>query len=88
MLSNEVYIGRQVWNRSQWVKDPDTGNRKRIIRPEEDIVVKEIPELRIVSQDVWDQVIERQQQQYSKSEKLRAALHENARTGAGPKYLL
>ena len=31
---------------------------------------------------------ERQQQQHIKSENLRAALHEYARTGAGPKYLL
>ena len=25
VLNNELYIGRMVWNRSQWVKDPDTG---------------------------------------------------------------
>lgn len=25
LLNNEIYIGKYVWNRSQWVKDPDTG---------------------------------------------------------------
>jgi site-specific DNA recombinase len=25
ILNNEVYIGRMVWNRSKWTKDPDTG---------------------------------------------------------------
>lgn len=33
LLQNERYIGRVVWNRSQWVKDPDTGIRKRRERP-------------------------------------------------------
>jgi site-specific DNA recombinase len=31
VLANELYIGRVVWNRLRYVKDPDTG--KRVSRP-------------------------------------------------------
>jgi site-specific DNA recombinase len=27
ILNNELYIGRLVWNRLRYVKDPDTGKR-------------------------------------------------------------
>jgi site-specific DNA recombinase len=87
-LSNEIYIGRYVWNRRQWTKDPDTGRRRPTMRPETDRIVVEKPELRIILQELWERVKERQRSQYQKSEKLRAALHKNARTGASPKYLL
>lgn len=26
VLNNELYIGRRVWNRQRYLKDPDTGN--------------------------------------------------------------
>jgi len=28
LLNNELYIGRLVWNRRRWVKDPATGRRR------------------------------------------------------------
>ena len=31
ILNNELYIGRSVWNRQQFIKNPDTG--KRVARP-------------------------------------------------------
>jgi site-specific DNA recombinase len=31
VLNNELYIGRQVWNRQRYLKDPTTG--KRVSRP-------------------------------------------------------
>jgi site-specific DNA recombinase len=40
--------GRYVWNRSQWAKDPDTGRRKYLLRPQSEWVVHTLPELRIV----------------------------------------
>ena len=46
LLCNELYIGRQIWNRSQWIKDPDTGKRKRINRPTDEWILEERPELR------------------------------------------
>lgn len=43
MLRNDRYIGRVVWNRSIWRRDPDTGTRQRIERPESEWVVREGP---------------------------------------------
>ena len=53
VLNNELYIGRLIWNRSQWVKDPDTGKRTRIDRPRDEWHIEERPELRIVSDEQW-----------------------------------
>lgn len=54
MLGNPIYIGRQVWNRTQWVKDPESGRRRRLLRPKEEWVIVEQPELAIVSQEIWE----------------------------------
>ncbi len=54
ILNNELYIGRQVWNRLQYVKDPDTGKRTSRLNPPEDWVITEVPGLRIIPQDLWD----------------------------------
>lgn len=53
ILNNELYAGRLIWNRSQWLKDPDTGKRQRVERPRDEWKVAEVPELRIVSDDLW-----------------------------------
>lgn len=53
VLNNELYIGRAIWNRSQWLKDPDTGKRRRIDRPRDEWMVTEVPQLRIVNADLW-----------------------------------
>ena len=53
ILANEVYLGRVVWNRTRWVKDPDTGIRKRLERPQSDWIVYEDDSLRIVPQTLW-----------------------------------
>jgi hypothetical protein len=29
VLNNEMYIGRIVWNRQRFIKDPETGKRRR-----------------------------------------------------------
>lgn len=54
ILANPIYAGRQIWNRSQWVKHPDTGKRNRRERPESEWVTTEHPELAIVERSVWD----------------------------------
>ncbi|WP_087462555.1 recombinase family protein [Oleiphilus messinensis] len=56
LLNNELYRGRHIWNRSQWLKDPDTGKRVRIERPESEWCVSERQDLRIVSDELWDGV--------------------------------
>jgi DNA invertase Pin-like site-specific DNA recombinase len=59
ILSNPLYVGRLVWNRSQWIKDPDTGKRQRIDRPRHEWREQDRPELRILSDEQWGAVRER-----------------------------
>ncbi len=61
ILNNELYIGRLVWNRQSFVKDPETGRRLARPNPETSWIIKEVPELRIVPQDLWDAVKRRQE---------------------------
>jgi DNA invertase Pin-like site-specific DNA recombinase len=56
LLNNEIYIGRVIWNRRQWVKDPETGSRRYIERPRSEWQEREAPELRIVSAELWERV--------------------------------
>jgi hypothetical protein len=59
LLRNELYVGRQVWNRMHFMKDPATGKRISRMNPASDWVVQDIPELRIVPADLWDAVQQR-----------------------------
>lgn len=56
ILNNPLYMGRYIWNRSDWQKDPDTGQRKRVARPEGEWIVVENKSLRIVSDELWKRV--------------------------------
>lgn len=56
ILNNPIYVGRYIWNRSQWVKDPDSGKRRRLERPEREWRKVELPELRIVADEIWTMV--------------------------------
>jgi DNA invertase Pin-like site-specific DNA recombinase len=60
ILNNELYIGRLVWNRLRYVKDPLTGKRVSRLNPEEDWIIQDVPEMRIVDQELWDRVKARQ----------------------------
>ena len=61
MLRNEIYIGRQIWNRTHFVKRPGTNKRVPRERPSSEWTILDRPELRIVSADLWQRVRERQQ---------------------------
>ncbi len=56
MLNNELYVGRVVWNRRQWLKNPETGKRRYVERPREEWQERDAPELRIIDQALWDAV--------------------------------
>jgi site-specific DNA recombinase len=60
VLNNELYIGKLVWNRLRYVKDPDTGKRRSRLNPEKDWITREVPELRIIPQELWEAVKARQ----------------------------
>lgn len=67
ILCNELYVGRYIWNRSQWVKDPDTGRRQRIERPRADWCIQQRSDLRIVSDALWSAVRARMNTPYRQS---------------------
>ncbi len=56
VLRNELYVGRLVWNRMRFLKDPATGKRVSRANPREEWVTEEVPELRIIDQELWDRV--------------------------------
>ena len=62
LLNNELYVGRLIWNRLRYLKDPTTGKRRSKPNPEDTFVRKDVPHLRIVHQDLWDAVKALQQQ--------------------------
>jgi site-specific DNA recombinase len=53
LLNNELYAGRLIWNRRQWLKDPETGARRYVDRPREEWQTRDVPELRIVPAETW-----------------------------------
>jgi site-specific DNA recombinase len=56
VLRNELYVGRLVWNRLRYAKDPRTGRRVSRINPCEEWIYRDVPELRIVDDDLWNRV--------------------------------
>jgi len=61
ILNNELYVGRRVWNRQKFLKDPISGRRVTRYNPTDQLIVQDAPELRIVSEGLWHQVKDRQQ---------------------------
>lgn len=80
LLNNELYVGRLVWNRQRYVKNPDTGRRLARLNPEEEWVITDVPHLRIIDDELWQAVKARQ-----------AATRNTMKTGIDrarrPKYL-
>jgi site-specific DNA recombinase len=56
MLRRELYVGRIVWNRSRFVKQPGTNKRLRRERPQSEWRITERPELRIIEDPLWNRV--------------------------------
>ena len=52
LINNELYIGKLVWNRLRYIKDPTTGKRVSRINPREKWITTEVPELRIVDDEL------------------------------------
>jgi hypothetical protein len=54
LLLNQLYVGRLVWNKVTMLKNPATG--KRVIRPnpKEKWVIKDVPELAIVTAETFN----------------------------------
>jgi hypothetical protein len=54
ILQNSIYAGEIIWNRVKMVKDPGTGRRISRVNPKDQWIRKQVPELRIVAQEVFD----------------------------------
>jgi site-specific DNA recombinase len=61
ILNNELYLGRLVWNRLRYIKSPDTGRRVSRPNPRSEWLIKEVPELRIISNELWEATKRRQE---------------------------
>ena len=87
ILRNELYIGRLVWNRQHFVKDPVTRKRIPRVNPESEWIVEEVPHLRIVSDELWQAAAERLEEAAAspRSRKIRASRFWERRR---PGYLL
>ena len=85
ILNNEMYVGRVVWNRREYRKNPDSEKRVARHNQREEWVVSEQPNLRIVSDELWASV-KRRQMEVEKSFSRTATNRLNK--AHRPKYLL
>lgn len=53
ILSNPLYAGVRKWNRTKLIKHPDTARRVSRANPQDEWVIEPVPELAIISPDVW-----------------------------------
>ena len=85
ILNNEIYIGRYYWNRSMSKRNPESGKKKTMAKNQERWITINKPELRIISDDLWDKVKKRQRQMNDankgKYNKARPAYSSNLITG-------
>lgn len=56
ILYNDLYVGKLVYNRQTFRKDPDTGKRIPRLNPPSEWRIADRPELRIISDDLWQRV--------------------------------
>jgi len=61
MLLNQKYRGVVEWNRTQTIRNRETGKTEQRPRPESEWVRVEVSELRIVSDELWQEVREQNQ---------------------------
>jgi site-specific DNA recombinase len=60
ILNNELYVGRLIWNRLRYIKNPDTGRRVSRLNPRSEWITKEVPDLRVISDELWENTKRRQ----------------------------
>lgn len=92
ILHNELYIGRQIWNRFKWIRSAvDSSKRRAVQNPQSEWVVNEREDLRIIPQFLWDRVRQRQKaQSYAVGYRVKEGLADARKSNGGrrPRYLL
>lgn len=61
ILNNELYVGRRVWNRLRYSKDPNTRKRVSRLNDESEWIRNDVPHLRIFDDELRDAVKQRQE---------------------------
>ena len=61
ILRNPTYIGKMVWNRASYIRSPKTGKRLARINDPSERQYKDVPHLRIASDELWEAVQDRLQ---------------------------
>ncbi|GLV23301.1 hypothetical protein TomMM35A_31400 [Sphingobium sp. TomMM35A] len=58
ILNNPLYIGRLVWGRRQWRRNPDSETRERRyrLRDRSEWIQVKVADLRIIDQEFWEPV--------------------------------
>ena len=56
ILANPIYRGVMIWNRREWVLNPETKRKSPKLRPETDWIITQQPHLRIIPQPLWEKV--------------------------------
>jgi site-specific DNA recombinase len=82
---NEIYNGMRVWNRKERVLNVENGAKLTRRRSESEWVRVEVPELRIVSEELWERVQDVNRQRRDKAACVR--LGGMTRTETSRKYL-
>lgn len=78
-----------VWNRSKWIRNPDTGKRKRVERDASEWITVEQPELRIISDDLWRRVQAKRQYADGRGAAVKEGIAKGKRSGGPyPRHLL
>jgi len=73
ILNNELYVGRLVWNRLRYSKDPDSGRRTSRMNATADVITRAVPELSILDEELW---------QAARARQARLSHRENASSGS------
>ena len=63
ILNNSLYVGTRIFNRRTWVEVPNDKRgfrRQPRLNPEAEWIVRDEPELRIIGEDLWRRVKQRQ----------------------------
>lgn len=82
ILRNSIYVGRIVWNKNRMIKNPDTGKRLSRRNPPDQWRHTDLPELRIITDELFERV------QAQLAERSYAAKKDRIGANNRPRYLL
>ena len=86
VINNELYIGRLVWNRQHFIKDPKTGKRQARMNPKSEWIIEEVPHLKVIDDRLWSRVKDRQEK--TRSRIIKGPGNIRSEKARRPRYLL